>query len=63
MNGNAPEVLRGHVIDDKAGEFITKKFQDYFLQTGVSLEYVSTNTLHQSGMSACVGRTFAAMVR
>ena len=29
---------------DKGGEFISKEFQDYCLQTGVSLEYASTNT-------------------
>ena len=48
---------------DKGGEFIGKKFQDYRLQTGVSLEYESTHTPRKIGMSECVGRTLAAMVR
>ncbi|CAN0542042.1 unnamed protein product, partial [Laminaria digitata] len=48
---------------DKGGEFISKEFQDYCLQTGVSLEYASTNTPQQIGMSERVGRTLAAMVR
>ena len=47
---------------DKAGEFISKEFQDYCLQTGVSLEYANTNTPQQIGMSERVGRTLAAMV-
>ena len=42
---------------DKGGEFISKEFQDYCLQTGVSLEYASTNTPQQIGMSERVGRT------
>ena len=29
---------------DKGGELISKEFQDYCLQTGVSIEYASTNT-------------------
>ena len=48
---------------DKGGEFISKEFQDYCLQTGVSLEYASTNTPQQIGMSERVGRTLAAKVR
>ena len=48
---------------DKGGEFISKEFQDYCLQTGVSLEYASTNTPQQIGMSERVGRTLAAIVR
>ena len=48
---------------DKGGEFISKEFQDYCLQTGVSLEYASTNTPQQIGMSERVGRTLAAMIR
>ena len=47
----------------KGGEFISKDFQDYCLQTGVSLEYASTNTPQQIGMSERVGRTLGAMVR
>ena len=42
---------------EKGGEFISKEFQDYCLQTGVSLEYASTNTPQQIGMSERVGRT------
>ena len=48
---------------DKGGEFVRKEFQGYCLQTGVSLEYASTNTPQQIGMSERVGRTPAAMVR
>ena len=48
---------------DKGGEFISKKFQDYFLQTGVSLEHVSANKPQQIGMSERGGRTLAATVR
>ena len=48
---------------DKGGEYIGKEFKDYCLQTGVSLEYASTNTPQQIGMSERVGRTLAAMVR
>ena len=29
---------------EKGGEFISKEFQDYCLQTGESLDYASTNT-------------------
>ena len=48
---------------DKGGEYTSDKFRDYCLQTGVSLEYASTNTPQQIGMSERVGRTLAAMVR
>ena len=48
---------------DKGGEYTSDKFRDYCLQTGVLLEYASTNTPQQIGMSERVGRTLAAMVR
>ena len=48
---------------DIGGEFVSKEFQGYCLQTGVSLEHTSTNTPQQIGMSERVGRTLAAMVR
>ena len=48
---------------DKGSEFISKEFQDYCLQTGMSLEYASTNTPQQIGMSEGIGRTLAAMVQ
>ena len=48
---------------DKGGEFVSKDFQGYCLQTGLSLEFASTNTPNQIGMSERVGRTVAAMVR
>ena len=48
---------------DKGGEFVRKEFQGYCLQTGVSLEYASTSTPQQIGMSERVGRTHAAMMR
>ena len=47
----------------KAGEFIGNDFKDYCAQTGVLLEYASTNTPQQIGMSERVGGTLAAMVR
>ena len=63
MNGTAQGVFRGHVVDDKGGELVSKEFQDYWLQTGVLLEYASTNTPQQIGMSERAGTTLAAMVR
>ena len=48
---------------NKGDEFISKEFQGYCLQTAVSLEYASTNTSQQIGMSERVGRNLAAMVR
>ena len=48
---------------DKERKFSSKEFPDYCLQTGVSLEYASTNTPQQIGMSERVERTIAAMVR
>ena len=48
---------------DKGGEYISNKYKGYCLQTGMSLEYASTNTSQQIGMSEHVGRTLAAMVR
>ena len=33
---------------DKGGEFVSKELQGYCLQTGVSLEYASTNTPQQN---------------
>ena len=48
---------------DKGGGFISEEFQGYCLQTGVSLEYDSTNTPQQIGMSERVGRTLVAMLR
>ena len=48
---------------DQGGNYIGKEFKNYCLQTEVSLEYASTNTPQQIGMSERVGRTLAAMVR
>ena len=42
--------------------FINKEFLDYCLQTGVSIEYASTNAPQQIGVSERVGRTLVAMV-
>lgn len=47
---------------EKGGELIGKGFEGYCLQTGVSLEYASTNTPQQIGMSERSGRALAAMV-
>ena len=48
---------------DKGGEFIGNDFKRYCTQTGVLLEYASTNTPQQIGMSERVGEMLAAMVR
>ena len=48
---------------DKGGEFIVNDFKGYCTQTGVLLEYASTNTPQKIGMSERVGGTLAAMVR
>ena len=48
---------------DKERKFSSKEFPDYCLQTGVSLEYATTNTPQQIGMSGHDGRTLAATVR
>ena len=48
---------------DKGGEFVGNDFKDYCTQTGVLLEYASTNTPQQVGISERVGGTLAAMVR
>ena len=48
---------------DKGGEFVGNGFKDYCTQTGLLLEYASTNTPQQIGISERVGRTLAAMVR
>ena len=48
---------------DKGGEFVGNDFKDYCIQTGVLLEYASTNTPQKIGMSERVGGTLAGMVR
>ena len=48
---------------DKGGEFIGNNFEDYCTRMGVLLEYASTNTPQQIGMSERVGGTLATMVR
>lgn len=48
---------------DKGDEFTGKEFQNYCLQTGVSLEFASTYTPQQIGIPERVGRTLAPMVR
>ena len=48
---------------DIRGKFIGNDFKDYCSQTGVMLEYVSTNTPQQMGMPERVKGTLAAMVR
>ncbi|CAM9776220.1 unnamed protein product, partial [Sphacelaria rigidula] len=47
---------------DKGGEFIGNEFKSYCRQTGILLEFASTNTPQQIGLSERVGRTLAAMV-
>ena len=59
LSGVRVEWLRA----DKGGEFIGNDFKDYFTQTGVLLEYASTNTPQQIGMSERVGGTLVAMIR
>ena len=58
-NGFRVERLRA----DKGGEFTSKKLKNECLQTGVLLEFSSTNTPQQTGMSERVGKILAAMVR
>lgn len=41
-------------------EYVDKEFKDCRLQTGVSLEFTSTNTPQQIDMSYRIGRTLAA---
>ncbi|CAM9991836.1 unnamed protein product, partial [Sphacelaria rigidula] len=48
---------------DKGGEFIGKNFRTYRRQTGILLEFASTNTPQRIRLSERVGRTLAAMVR
>ncbi|CAN0098636.1 unnamed protein product [Sphacelaria rigidula] len=48
---------------DKGGEFIGNEFKSYRRQTGILLEFASTNTPQQIGLSERVGRTPVAMVR
>ena len=59
-----PSGVRGERLRvDNRSEFVGKEFRSYCLQTGVSLEYASTNTPQLIGISDRVGRTVAAMVR
>ncbi|CAM9564750.1 unnamed protein product, partial [Sphacelaria rigidula] len=48
---------------DKGGEFIGNEFKSYCRQTGILLEFASTNTPQQIGLSERVGWTLAAMFR
>ena len=48
---------------DKGGEYINNEYKVYCLQTGLSLEYASTNTPQEVTMSERVGRTLMAMVQ
>ncbi|CAM9739715.1 unnamed protein product [Sphacelaria rigidula] len=48
---------------DKGGEFIGNEFKSYGRQTYILLEFASTNTPQQIGLSERVGRMLAAMVR
>ena len=47
---------------DKESEFIDNDVKDYCTQTGILLEYVSTNTPLNTGMSKRVGGMLAAVV-
>lgn len=47
---------------DKGCAYINEDFKEFYLQTGVSLEYSSTNTPHKIGISEHVGRSLEAMV-
>ncbi|CAM9982684.1 unnamed protein product [Sphacelaria rigidula] len=47
----------------KDGESIGNEFKSYCRQTGILLEFASTNTPQQIGLSERVGRTLADMVR
>ncbi|CAN0019506.1 unnamed protein product, partial [Sphacelaria rigidula] len=48
---------------DKGDEFVGNDFRTYCRQTGILLEFVSTNTPQRIDLSERVGRTLAAMVR
>ncbi|CAN0073645.1 unnamed protein product, partial [Sphacelaria rigidula] len=48
---------------DKGGEFIGNGFKSYCRQTGILLEFASTNTPQQVSLSERVERTLAATVR
>ena len=48
---------------DKGGELIGNDFNDYYTQTRVWLDYASTYTSQQIGLSERVGGTLAFMVR
>ncbi|CAM9813692.1 unnamed protein product, partial [Sphacelaria rigidula] len=48
---------------DKGGEFIGNEFKSYCRQTGILLEFASTNTPQRIGLSERVGRTLGAMIR
>ena len=48
---------------DKGGEYTSEAFKQFFLETGISQEFATTNTPQQNGVSKRVGRTLCSMVR
>ena len=48
---------------DRGGEYISNEYNGYCLQTGVSLEYATSNTPQQICISERVGQTLVAIVR
>ena len=54
-------VIRWRV--DKGGEYTTKAFKQYYLETDITQEFAAINTPQQNGVSERVGRTLCSMVR
>lgn len=48
---------------DKGGEHTKKEVENYCLQTGIMLEFASTSTPQQVGVSERDGKTLTGMVR
>ena len=48
---------------DKGWEYTSEAFKQYCLETGITQEFVTTNTPQQNGVSERVGRTLCSMVR
>ena len=48
---------------DKGGEYTSEPLKQYCLETGITQEFVTTNTPQQNGVSERVGRTLCNIVR
>ena len=47
----------------KGGEYTREDFKAYCQETGITQQFVATNTPQQTGVSECVGRILCTMVR